>query len=84
MQCLRQSEIVEGEVGLTELQRQNWHHFVEKMYVICEDENFDLNEDTDLGNDLILREKFENVYKNIQQWKQYSRCIPTRVFVEYI
>ena len=61
MQCLRQSEIVEGEVCLTELQRQNWHHFVKKMYVIREGENFDLSEDTDLDNDLILYEKFENV-----------------------
>lgn len=61
MQCLRQSEIVEGEVCLTELQRQNWHHFVKKMYVIREDENFDLSEDTDIDNDLILYEKFENV-----------------------
>ena len=40
MQRLRHSENVKDEVGLTELPRQNWHHFMEKILVICEDEIF--------------------------------------------
>ena len=53
MQYIRHSETVEDEVGLTELQRQNFHHFVEETSAISEDGNFDLSEDSDLDDDLI-------------------------------
>ena len=54
MQRLRHIKIVKDAAGLIELQKQNWHFFVEKKLVISSEENFDLNEDTNLNKDLIL------------------------------
>ena len=69
MQYIRHSETVEDEVGLTELQRQNFHHFVEETSAISEDENFDLSEDSDLDDDLIrdVMLKFKYPQKMFQQ-----------------
>ena len=61
MQRLRHIKIVKDAAGLTELQKQNWHFFVEEKQVITSEENFGLNEDTDLNKDLILYGQFENI-----------------------
>lgn len=71
MQYIRHSETVEDEVGLTELQRQNFHHFVEETSAISEDENFDLSEDSDLDDDLIRDVMLKFKY----QQKMFQQCV---------
>ena len=64
MQHIRPSKFVEDEFGLTELQKQNWHHFVEKISVKSEDKTSYFKEGTDLDNDLIL-----DAIKNLKSCK---------------
>ena len=71
MQYIRHSETAEDEVGLTELQRQNFHHFVEETSAISEDENFDLSEDSDLDDDLIRDVMLKFKY----QQKMFQQCV---------
>lgn len=71
MQYIRHSETVEDEVGLTELQRQNFHHFVEETSAISEDGNFDLSEDSDLDDDLIRDVMLKFKY----QQKMFQQCV---------
>ena len=71
MQYIRHSETVEDEVGLTELQRQNFHHFVEETSAISEDGNFDLSEYSDLDDDLIRDVMLKFKY----QQKMFQQCV---------
>ena len=53
LQRLGYTITLENELGLLQLQRENWQYFVEKILSIMEDPNFKIDDEADLEKDLI-------------------------------